>query len=163
MRFLMVATTAAALLASPANAVAGNSFCTDLNAVTNEAANGFLSLRGAQLEANQNASAEHPLTTYAAKRSLAGAVRCEADHMANNGSASDFYACVFAPTPTKLAKVQEVGGAIADCLGGIQPDDDVDFEEANDTGEINLVRATFEINILAADTQALVRLTITGK
>ena len=162
MRIFIFMAAASVLLASSPVAADSTDFCTDLQTITAQATSGFVSLRAAMLTSQAaTADDDHPLTTYAATTSLAGATRCEADDMANNGKSRLFFTCYFAANPTKLATLQTVANAIVDCIG-IDQSDDMDEDDSDDTGEAHISRANFRITVLAADSYNDTHVIISG-
>ncbi len=140
---------------SMASAADDNGFCADLKFLTAQVQGGFIPFRGAQLPTNSP-----NWNSYASTHSLGGA-RCTADHLANNGSHSDFLTCFFAPTPTKNATADKIANNVLDCLK-IKPAE-VDFDDADDTGSVQFDGPDFEITILAADSYPETHLVLTGK
>jgi hypothetical protein len=158
---LMLATVC--LAAAPACARRVQGFCTDLKAVTADAANGFDLLRGANLGLAWDDGDGDDETHYAATHKLPGALDCGVDRdQADGDDLPDSYVCWFAAAPSKVAAVRQVAARITDCIGG-DASDRLLLNRGDTAATFDLNRSGYVISVTAGAAAPTVILEISGK
>jgi hypothetical protein len=158
----MIAVTVAIVIAgAPAFAAETGDFCAGLKSAAAETGNGFETLRGAQISVQQGSGGlTYTNYTYAATSDLAGSIpsSCQVVTTIDGGKTSGVYRCLFEyGGPKRLAKLESLAVAVAHCIGPTT-DDNVNFYPDDDTGGVDFIRPTFEVQLSASDSQPLVLL-----